>query len=49
MCIRDRKGSKALTKLSADVAEAEDRALEASSSKQLKSLRKLSQALEAEE
>lgn len=44
-----KKGSKALTKLSADVAEAEDRALEASSSKQLKSLRKLSQALEAEE
>lgn len=44
-----KKGSKALTKLGGDVAEAEDRALEASSSKQLKSLRKLSQALEAED
>lgn len=44
-----KKGTKALARLAADVAEAEDRALEASSSKQLKSLRKLSQALEAEE
>lgn len=44
-----KKGSKALSKLAAEVAEAEDRALEASSNKQLKSLRKLSQALEAEE
>ena len=44
-----KKGSKALAKLAADVAEAEDRALEASSNKQLKSLRKLSQALAAEE
>lgn len=44
-----KKGSKALARLATDVAEAEDRALEASSSKQLKSLRKLSQALEAEE
>ncbi len=44
-----KKGSKALSKLASDVADAEDRALEASSNKQLKSLRKLSQALEAEE
>ena len=44
-----KKGTKALAKLAADVAEAEDRALEASSDKQLKSLRKLSQALAAEE
>lgn len=44
-----KKGTKALARLATDVAEAEDRALEASSSKQLKSLRKLSQALEAEE
>lgn len=44
-----KKGTKALARLAADVADAEDRALEASSSKQLKSLRKLSQALEAEE
>ena len=44
-----KKGSKALAKLAADVAEAEDRALEASSNKQLKSLRKLSQALAGEE
>ena len=35
--------------VAADVAEAEDRALEASSNKQLKSLRKLSQALAGEE
>ena len=40
MCIRDR---------AADVAEAEDRALEASSNKQLKSLRKLSQALDGDD
>ena len=44
-----KKGTKVLAKLAADVAEAEDRALEASSNKQLKSLRKLSQALAAEE
>ena len=44
-----KKGSKALAKLAADVADAEDRALEASSNKQLKSLRKLSQALDGED
>lgn len=44
-----KKGTKALAKLAADVAEAEDRALEASSNKQLKSLRKLSQALDGED
>lgn len=44
-----KKGKKALTKLGDDVAAAEDRALEASSQKQLKSLKKLSQALEADD
>ena len=44
-----KKGTKALAKLAADVAEAEDRALEASSNKQLKSLRKLSQALDGDD
>lgn len=44
-----KKGTKALTKLGDDVAAAEDRALEASSQKQLKSLKKLSQALEADD
>ena len=44
-----KKGKKALTKLGDDVATAEDRALEASSQKQLKSLKKLSQALEADD
>ena len=44
-----KKGSKALTKLAEDVANAESRALEASSNKQLKSLKKLSQALEGED
>lgn len=44
-----KKGRKALTKLGDDVAAAEDRALEASSQKQLKSLKKLSQALEADD
>ncbi len=44
-----KKGTKVLAKLAADVAEAEDRALEASSNKQLKSLRKLSQALDGDD
>lgn len=44
-----KKGTKSLAKLAADVAEAEERALEASSSKQLKSLRKLSQAVAGED
>lgn len=44
-----KKGKKALTKLGDDVSAAEDRALEASSQKQLKSLKKLSQALEADD
>ena len=44
-----KKGTKMLAKLAADVAEAEDRALEASSNKQLKSLRKLSQALDGDD
>lgn len=44
-----KKGTKALAKLGDDVAAAEDRALEASSQKQLKSLKKLSQALEADD
>lgn len=44
-----KKGSKALTKLAEDVANAESRALEASSNKQLRSLKKLSQALEGED
>ena len=44
-----KKGTKALAKLAADVAEAEERALEASSNKQLKSLRKLSQALDGDD
>lgn len=44
-----KKGTKVLTKLGDDVSTAEDRALEASSQKQLKSLKKLSQALEADD
>ncbi len=44
-----KKGKKALAKLGDDVSTAEDRALEASSQKQLKSLKKLSQALEADD
>lgn len=44
-----KKGKKSLTKLGDDVSAAEDRALEASSQKQLKSLKKLSQALEADD
>lgn len=44
-----KKGKKALAKLGDDVAAAEDRALEASSQKQLKSLKKLSQALDADD
>ena len=44
-----KKGKKSLTKLGDDVSTAEDRALEASSQKQLKSLKKLSQALEADD
>ena len=44
-----KKGTKVLAKLAADVAEAEDRALEASSNKQLKSLRKLSPALDGDD
>lgn len=44
-----KKGTKVLAMLAADVAEAEDRALEASSNKQLKSLRKLSQALDGDD
>lgn len=44
-----KKGKKALTKLGDDVSAAEDRALEASSQKQLKSLKKLSQAIEADD
>ena len=43
-----KKGTKALAKLGNEVAAAEDRALEASSQKQLKSLKKLSQAIETE-
>lgn len=44
-----KKGSKALSSLSSDVAQAEDRALEASSQKQLKSIKKLAQAILVEE
>ncbi|MBL7286688.1 winged helix DNA-binding protein [Corynebacterium godavarianum] len=40
-----KKGSKALGTLAAEVADAEDRALDASSAKQLKSLKKLSKAI----
>ncbi|MDK8664321.1 MarR family winged helix-turn-helix transcriptional regulator [Corynebacterium coyleae] len=43
-----KKGTKALAKLRDDVVAAEERALEASSQKQLKNLKKLSQALETE-
>lgn len=44
-----KKGSKALNTLAGEVADAEDRALDASSSKQLKSLKKLSKAILADE
>ncbi|MDK8244667.1 MarR family winged helix-turn-helix transcriptional regulator [Corynebacterium sp. UMB10321] len=40
-----KKGGKALTKLAEDVAAAEERALDAANHKQLKNLRKLSQAI----
>ena len=40
-----KKGSKALGTLAEEVADAEDRALDASSAKQLKSLKKLSKAI----
>ena len=43
-----KQGTKALAKLGDDVVAAEERALEASSQKQLKNLKKLSQALETE-
>lgn len=43
-----KKGTKALAKLGDDVVAAEERALESSSQKQLKNLKKLSQALETE-
>lgn len=44
-----KKGAKILDSLSGDVAEAEDRALELSSQKQLKSIKKLAQAILLEE
>lgn len=44
-----KKGTKALGTLADEVADAEDRALDASSSKQLKSLKKLSKAILQEE
>lgn len=44
-----KKGAKILDSLSGDVAKAEDRALELSSQKQLKSIKKLAQAILLEE
>lgn len=44
-----KKGEKALGTLTNDVAEAEDRALEEASQKQLKSIKKLSQAILSDE
>lgn len=44
-----KKGAKILDSLTGDVAEAEDRALELSSQKQLKSIKKLAQAILLEE
>lgn len=44
-----KKGTKALNMLADEVADAEDRALDASSNKQLKSLKKLSKAILADE
>lgn len=44
-----KRGAKALPSLADDIAAAEDRALEASSAKQLKSIKKLAQAILDEE